>query len=316
MSRRGGGGTAASSAWAPDEVALFFEAFHQHGPSFEQVRRAVAELGWTGMLEAPPDAARPFVTVWCCCTPYVAVGTPVLGEHVALLRHGPLPTAMLTACRPIFRAPRPQIAAAVGGGRTAEACEALHRRHASYLAIPREFQSVQAFTAMVENAQKEAAAEQPSGGGGGGEEGAGSGGGAGSRLKHEDAEEEEEGEGDDAQASGRDGAEEGTEDGDDAEPGLAAGRSRRTPKRSSLRTPQSASKRGRGDESIYEYYGEGVEAVTESARKRRAPRSTIDFPTSQRRRHDTGPALARASRLPHAFELLLCACWPCLVSSR
>ena len=192
------------------------------------------------------------------------------------------------ACRPSSLPAPPQIAVAVGGGRTADACEALHRRHASYLAIPKEFQSVQAFTAMVENAQKEAAAEQPSSGGG--EEGAGSGGGAGSRLK---LEEEGEGEGDDAQASGRHGAEEGSEDGygEDGEPSLAAGRSRRTPKRAGLRTPLSAAKRGRGDENIYEYQGEGADAVTESARKRRAPRGALEFPASQRRRHDTGADL-------------------------
>ncbi len=38
MSRRGA--SAADVAWAPNEVALFFEAFHQHGSNFEQVSRA------------------------------------------------------------------------------------------------------------------------------------------------------------------------------------------------------------------------------------------------------------------------------------
>lgn len=190
----------------------------------------------------------------------------------------------------------------MGGGRTAEACEALHRKHASYLAIPKEFQSVQAFTAMVENAQKEAAAEQAVSG----EEGAGSGSGAGSRSKLGDVEEEEEGEeGEDAQASGREGSDVGDEDGygDHEEPGLAAGRSRRTPKRSGLRTPLSAAKRGRGDENIYEYYGEGAD-VTESARKRRA-RGAPDFPASQRRRHDTGQ---QHPGLPGTRFCLLHAC--------
>ena len=155
------------------------------------------------------------------------------------LHQQPLPT------RPPCRSP-PQIAAAVGRAHGADACEALHRKQAAYLSIPKALQSAQAFAAIVGNLQKDEADKAAAGGGeasGGATEGAGSGGGAASvleaALKREEEEEQEE----------EDGEEEGSE---------GRGRHARhgTPLRSGRRTPVSGVKRNRAGD-IYDYYDEG-----------------------------------------------------------
>lgn len=190
-------------------------------------------------------------------------------------------------------------------GRPAGECEALYRRQHAYLSIPAALQSAQAFSAIVDAAQKEEPSREASGGGGGGAEAAASGAAA-SDLKQEEGEE-------------------GSEEGEEGA-GLAAGRSRRTPKRgvvrallvgglglggcmrlpragcsalwpahalahtpsfrgpkqpSGRRTPVSGAKRGRGDDP-YEYYEEAADGgggASESARMRRgaAARRGLDF---------------------------------------
>jgi hypothetical protein len=113
------------------------------------------------------------------------------------------------------------VSAAVGGERTPASCEALFRRQQAYLSIPREFQSAQAFTALVENAQRDGPAAEPSsqGGSGAGPDGAASGGSR-PRLKREEGDGEEVGE------LGEEGSEEEEEEEEEG-----SRRSRRTPKR-------------------------------------------------------------------------------------
>jgi hypothetical protein len=121
-----------------------------------------------------------------------------------------------------------QVAQAVGGMHSGEACEALHRAHQAYLSIPKALQSAQAFAALVEHSHREEASAEPSqrsrslGGSGAGQEAAVSGAAAASGFKHEDGEGE-----DDDELEGLQGSE---------EEGRSR-RSRRTPKRSDVVSP-------------------------------------------------------------------------------
>ncbi len=86
----------------------------------------------------------------------------------------------------------------MGGERNSDTCEALFRKQQPYLSIPKELQSAQAFSAMVENSQKEEANAEHSqrsrsmGGSGEGQEAAASGAAAASGGSYEEGYNEEE----------------------------------------------------------------------------------------------------------------------------